>query len=261
MNDKTLFFYAPNLSYVEEVKRRGSHTRRIQDSEKTTTSLENLVEENKDAHTVIIFSFLPYNIFSIESDAVVNFELDNSMKDLFEETLFELITYGGEENLFGGELFNLLISKENPDKVNYTSPVEIMKKAEGNSFLKVCKELYFLLSNHEYSFLDFVKQPDQYERIIRKHLPNTAPYSTEEVKRKLKRASIWIYQRMVNLAFPFNLPSNAKVEINSKKYFSTLTVNSTEEFNKLNNYGKIKVVKQKPRNNRGRLYLVANSLV
>ena len=238
-NKKTMLFYVPNLSYVKRTEYKKG-----QNDEKTADSLEDILENKEEARSVIIFSFLPPNIFYTKSDAVVNFRIDNTMKNLFETSLFNIITSGEDLN-----------------ETNYNSPVEIMKKAEGNSFLKVCKELYFLLSNHEYSFLDFVKQPDQYEGIIRKHLPNTAPYSTEEVKRKLKRASIWIYQRMVNLAFPFNLPSNAKVEINSKKYFSTLTVNSTEEFNKLNNYGKIKVVKQKPRNNRGRLYLVANSLV
>ena len=259
--NKTLFFYAPNLSYVKKVKSKNSHQKGIQDGEKITDSLENLIEKNKDVHTVIIFSFPSPNIFYTESDAVVNFRLDNSMKNLFEETLFELIAYG-REDLFEGELFNLLISKENPNRANYTPPAELRLKAESKPFTRVCNEIYTLLSDSRFSFLDFMKYPDHYEKVIHKDLPDTAAYSKIEVETKLIKAGSWIYQRMVNLAFPFKIPSDAKLEINSKKYFSILTVDSTEEFDKLNNYDKISVVKQKQQNrNNDKMYIVANSLV
>lgn len=153
MNNKTLFFYAPNLSYVERVKSSKSHQKRIEDSERITTSLEDLIEKNKNARTVIIFSFPPSNIFYTKSDAVVSFKLDNNMKDLFEKTLFELITYGGSGNLFEEELFNLSLSKENPNKANYTSPAEIRMKAESSSFTKVCNEIYALLLILNFLFL------------------------------------------------------------------------------------------------------------
>lgn len=236
-NNKTLLFYAPNLSYVKRAEYKKG-----QNDEKITNSLENLIEKNKEAHTVIIFSFPSPNIFYTESNAVVNFRVNDGMKDLFETSLFNLITSG-----------------ENLNETNYASPGEISMKAESSSFSKVCNKLYTLLSNSKYSFLDFMKWPDQYEEVIGKYLPNTAPYSTEEVKRKLKRASIWIYQKIVNSALPFDIPPDVSVKLNYEEYFSTLTLESTEGFNKLNNSGRISVVKQKRQ--KDKMYLVANSLV